>query len=154
MLQYIDKLQSTAKAYQAKDKALGNQLITERDALAYRIAGSPHAYQDALLFEQVNLEKLDQHVERFCQKELTQQSPQYEVFGSASEDEFAVQLPQKFSHTEKQKRLDAERINDALMSNPVDTYIAILGQPKKKSSQTRNPQFQTRKPFILEFRRR
>lgn len=73
VIDYADKVVAVAKAYRAGDKdskALGNALIIERDKLAYQIAQSPSLYQEALLFEQVKLDKLDQHVERFCRTQL------------------------------------------------------------------------------------
>ncbi|RKX65033.1 MAG: hypothetical protein DRP42_05470, partial [Tenericutes bacterium] len=128
VVEYVNTCIAVAAAYQNKDKKLGAKLAQERNKLAGKVALTPSHYHDALLFEQVNFEKLNKHI--IALNKAHQKTP---LKNNSAQVETTLKQPQKYGLPTLKTRWNAERITHELVANPVETYSRIFGQPKKIS---------------------
>ena len=140
VINYSKAVIDVAKAYKENDKDRGKDLIIGRDKLAVKIAENYSLYEEILLFEEVNLDKLDKHVEHY------KISKQYDnSLDGVDPSIFSEDIPEYYNIEPVQKNRNiatkqvkstwnAELINNYLLNNPVDTYSQIFGAAKKVSS--------------------
>lgn len=87
VVDYVEKSDAAYKAYTAKNEALNKALMPEVEKLAAQIVQSYSYYEDALLFESVRLNKLEQDANR---QYLTDQLKHYKLMESNTEQSIAL----------------------------------------------------------------
>ena len=119
---YSDTAREVANAFASGDKQTGKALIAKRNALALNIANQYGMSEPHLYFEQVNLDKLDQHAKAEFERQFGKS-----VSNEAAHDHAYTSVIKPALSEARKTHLDYARITDSLMQTPFETYTRIFG---------------------------